>query len=360
MSDGKMRKRIILLNLIMACIIAVYHFGNAELAPLSAADQRASELVSDGIEMLAGIAMSWFFMITGFLLFRGFTPEQYLPKLKRRFFTVFIAYLCWQLAFGCKGLISGELGLKRFIQTTFLLKVDPPDGPLWYMCAIFYLAILSPLFYPLVKNKKIGIITILLVLAGSRYITTTKYSPLAAIGQYGRVKNVFLYLSAYFSGLYFGLHHEENDLKTVLKLLACTLVIGFTLDLAWDGTLRFTVLRIMPVLLLYTFPVIENEHFCKYASGSFLIYAMHAATKWGRITRIRRIFLLPVSESAWFLNLFARLGALAFTIGVCCVLWALGSLFCPFLLKLFTGGRVPPLCKPVWELRKKKDDASAR
>lgn len=353
--DPKMRKRIILINLIMTCVIAVYHFGSAVTESVSGYGGHLDMLIDTYIDVAADLAMNWFFTVTGLLLFTGFTMETYPQKLKRRFLTVLIPYLLWQLLFGFRGLLGKET--KSFFMTVFLLQKYPPDGPLWYMYAVFNLALLSPLFYFPLKNKRFGFVSVVLLIAGAFYMRVTEIPWLQAVGHYGHLPNVFSYMASYGMGLYLGLHGRDGSPSVAMSLLVTVLASAFVLNPVWDGYLKYAAEKFMPVMLLYVFPLVPGEAFYKFAGGSFLIYAVHDLMDWRVIGRIRKIALL-VCPKAWFVNVFCRLATLGVVIVLAGGLWIFCSLFCPKILSLLTGRRVKPLFSPVWE-RKKAPDGQA-
>lgn len=343
--DQKTRKRIILINLIMTCVIAVYHFHSAATESVPGFGGRFDTLINTYVDLIEDLAMNWFFTVTGLLLFTGFTMESYPQKLKRRFLTVLIPYLLWQLIFGFKGLLHGET--KSFFETVFLLQKYPPDGPLWYMYAVFNLAVLSPLFYYPLKNKYLGFAGVVLLIAGAYYMRITEIPWLMAFHRYGHLPNVFSYMASYVLGLYLGLHRKNDDPAIAMTLFVTVLGSAYLINPLWDGYLRYVAEKLLPVMLLYTCPLIPGERFYKYAGGSFLIYAIHDAMDWRVIGRIRKV-ALAFYPKAWFVNVFCRAATLGVVIVLAGCFWLGSSLFCPRLLSLLTGGRVKPIVKPVW------------
>lgn len=128
---------------------------------------------------LTPAAVSTFFVISGYLYFANvtnFNKEAYITKTKRRFNTLLIPYLLWNLA-GVITLIvlgtfnEGKVGfnsLSDFLSqfwccnvwnentVNFLGKHTPLyahiDWPLWYLRDLIVMSILSPIIYVAVKS----------------------------------------------------------------------------------------------------------------------------------------------------------------------------------------------------------------
>lgn len=109
--DKKMSRRITIVTFVMTCVIVLYHslFGDSNLA-VSPGDAQLNDSFLYYLEQVAVLAMSWFFMITGFLLYRDLTMKNYLEKIKRRVFSLLLPYLLWQTIFFIKCLLLGEEG----------------------------------------------------------------------------------------------------------------------------------------------------------------------------------------------------------------------------------------------------------
>lgn len=337
-------KRITMVNFVMTLCIAVYHFGNAVTVP-----DKVNDLMNSVIDLAAVFAMNWFFMVTGLLLFRGFSLDNYREKIKKRFVTVLLPYLIWQIAFGLKSLANGNI--LNFVQTVFLFQKHSPDGPLWYMYAIFFLALLSPLFYVLLKNRRTGLVAVALITIGAYYMRLASNPVLSGIANYGRMPNLLAYLPSYVMGLYLGLHQKAGGTDAVLPLLTVVLGVALPLNLIWEGILRVSAHKILVVLLLYSVPVVPGERFYKYAGVSFIFYAIHRAVDLKMIVKVRNIALAHTYR-IWLVNLVCYAAMLGIVLFISFALWLLLSLISPRMLKVITGGRVQPLCRPLFSHKK--------
>ena len=146
-----MSDRIKALGFLMTCVIAVYHcffYGEA----INSLDLRLNKAVDLTAETIAFVAMCWFFSVSGFLLFRNLTFKNFGEKLKRRTYSLLLPYFIWQVGVEAVSIIMSALRhnlpepkeeLKYFVESVFLMKEWPPDGALWYLYALFWLALLS-------------------------------------------------------------------------------------------------------------------------------------------------------------------------------------------------------------------------
>ena len=138
--------------------------------------------------------MPCFFLISGFLFFKGghFCLRGYVDKLKKRFFTLLIPFILWNLLYLLpylfKGweLIENEAGeilpivpwfqdcegslFKTVYNWTYGLFINfngasaPIDVPFWYLRDLMCMIVISPLVYYFVKySKLIGLVLCCLV-----------------------------------------------------------------------------------------------------------------------------------------------------------------------------------------------------
>lgn len=143
---------------IMTIFMVCYHCPTFESAePWGHLDSTLTFLVSYVFNTMGVLVMSWFFMITGFLLFNNLNFSNYCVKIKKRFFSLFIPYLTWQCLIAAKLIIQGsKITALDFFEKIFAFVAWPFDGALWYVYAVFILAIFSPMLLLIFKNKYLG------------------------------------------------------------------------------------------------------------------------------------------------------------------------------------------------------------
>lgn len=174
-------------------------------------------------------AVALFSLITGYFFFyklQSFDSTTYFVELKKRFHSLLIPYLLWNLiaiaALFSKNEIALRLGVDwgfnaqeyHFIQVYSLweLIMSPANNPLWYIRDIIYLTLLSPLIYLIVKNRKVGLGLLVLALAAS-------VLPMLRLG----------HIPLFFTiGAYLGFHKESIITQARrLRYLSYILGIGY-------------------------------------------------------------------------------------------------------------------------------------
>lgn len=284
--------------------------------------------------------------MSGFLLFKNISFKNYLEKIQKRIFSLLIPYLLWQLFFAIIRL--DMLGQSResinFVKTVFLFEQWPPDGPLWYLYAIFLLALFSPILILIYKNRRCGQAFILIAMLFSNYSLAT--GPLSNSNlSYTVIPNIIKYLPSYIMGTYFGFFHYRSmklrDLSTITILLVLSMIFndnGSMANTALEGMLKRTTLNIIPMLLVYTLPEIKKLDGLLQMKFTFLMYAVHPVF----------VALIVPTVYSWALNRFglyflANIASCALvlsaSIATSLALHKLGTKYAPKTLNVLTGGR---------------------
>lgn len=340
-----MSDRIKALGFLMTCVIAVYHcffYGEA----VNSLDLRLNKAVDLTAETIAFVAMCWFFSVSGFLLFRNLTIKNFGEKLKRRTYSLLLPYFIWQFGIEAVSIIMSALRhnlpdlkeeLSYFVGSVFLMKEWPPDGALWYLYALFWLALLSPVLLLLFKNKKLGwcAVVALTVLVyrldyADNFITQTVFS-------YGYLRNIISYFPAFLIGAFMGHFSESPDGTDKLKFIISLLLVSIIFESLYPGIIMNSFIKILPMLLLYFMPLATALRERKIYCLSFLIYAVHKP-----LLYVKK-FLMPVLSSiipyAFFANIMLRLVFLVIVIAAAALLHFTLRKLSPKLLNVITGGR---------------------
>lgn len=342
--DLKLKRRISILGFLMTLVIAVYHCGNGEAPPINGFDARLNGICSNFFDKIAGIAMSYFFTTTGFLLFHKFDMHDYVSKIKRRVYSLLIPYLLWQLIYCFRPLLSGNVDIKHLFNTTFLMEMWPPNGPQWYLYAVFILALASPVFYFFLKDSRTGAVMCFLMVVLAFKLSTVTNPVFHPFTKYGYMGNILNYLPSYFFGLYFGLHESRQTKEKSLTYCLLILCGSFVVDCIWGGFSSRIVIRLLPILMLYLWPVTEKPSNLKLINLSFLIYSLHNYVDSNFTDKIRKLLLI-ITPSAFIENFMGRVLSLVLILLLSFIVWIALSMICPKLLELLTGGRVKPYLK---------------
>ncbi len=330
--------RIRVIGFLMAFEVVMYHAGNGGIPRINDFDARVYTSLSGLFNfILAQLAMCWYYTVTAFLLFYHFTPKNYIPKMKRRFVTLLLPYVLWQVI--CIP-FAPPAGWKSFVKTVFFLRQWPPNAPLWYIYAIFLLAFLTPLLWILLRGRKTGVIAAFVLAVGAHILLKSESEALANNPSFANFINILTYMPAYFFGAYFGLHADDGEheqLQYALLILIAALLLNPFLD-----DLFFTFARqLLPVLMLYLCPVSERFAASPLTGLTFLFYTMHSLFV-GNIADAVRGLMMKITPYAWVTSLVGRLATIPAVILAAWVAWRILSAVSPKLLGILTGGRVKP------------------
>lgn len=205
--NQEISRRISFLGFVMTCGIVLYHCGPSPAVPSVGLDQVCFDAISNFFTNTATLAMSYFFAVTGYLLFLNLSLRGWAGKVKRRTFSLLVPYLAWQCLTFAVNLLHHEAMTKReFLKTTFLLDQWPPDGALWYLYAVFLLALLAPVIL-LIYERAGRCRGFCLTFAAILFFYWLQSADFAsAFCQYGYVNNILRYMPSYLLGAYFGFY----------------------------------------------------------------------------------------------------------------------------------------------------------
>lgn len=131
------------------------------------------------MKVITDAAVPTFFGISSYLLFRNLTYKNYFNKVKSRFYSLVIPYLICSIGFLIFFnivylLIDGVVKTKpcEILTSIYYCKMD---GPIWYLRALFYFVLCSPIL--LFLFSKIGNTGVFCALLLSMYINTKYVIP---------------------------------------------------------------------------------------------------------------------------------------------------------------------------------------
>lgn len=260
----------------------IHSFGSASL-DLSAlhADPWAGNSLFNGVRIclshvLTHIAVPTFFVISGFLFFRKWQQwdtQLYLKKMKSRFRTLFIPYVCWN-AIAILGIIASMTGayflkgkplsrIPLYFQEKGILSLfwdvnvwaedrtnllgmltpmtGPIDLPLWFLRDLIVVTVLTPFVYGFVKHTRhYGILLLALAYISGVWPNLSGFN----------ITAVFFFST----GAYFSIHGKNLVMECqCVRMASYIAAIAFLLPSIWlDG-------RNTPVgYILYPFYIISG------------------------------------------------------------------------------------------------------
>lgn len=105
--NREISEKIKILSFFMTCVIVFYHCpkpdGTFALGPF---DDYINNQISYMVSVMGTLAMSYFFTVTGFLMFHNLSWNNYLKKIKKNFF--FIDSICTLAMYYCCNRYSSE------------------------------------------------------------------------------------------------------------------------------------------------------------------------------------------------------------------------------------------------------------
>lgn len=95
--NQEISRRISFLGFVMTCGIVLYHCGPSPAVPSVGLDHVCFDAISNFFTNTATLAMSYFFAVTGYLLFLNLSLRGWACKVKRRTFSLLVPYLAWRV-----------------------------------------------------------------------------------------------------------------------------------------------------------------------------------------------------------------------------------------------------------------------
>ena len=337
--DKELHEKIPVISFLMMIEVLLYHCESPDNAPaISVLDLKLNTAIDSFVNGVPCIlCMSWFFAVTGFLLFRNLSFQNLGTKMKTRVRTLLVPYLLWQAIYIIKSILQGNswTAADMFGQV-FLLRIWPPLGAFWYVYTVFLFAlILSPVLLLLFRNKKVGWFAVLAMIL-LLYIFWENLH--IGNGRYHYTGNIKMHFPAYVIGTYCGSLYSEKNRVEILQCVVGFLLVGALLD-GLIGDLMFNMtIAVLPMLILFLLQVLEWSKNRYVYRCTFLIYATHQS--------LISLFLGPIRNALYSLfpsaavsNFFGRILCIALIIAVNMGIHALMSRFTPRMLRVLTGGR---------------------
>ena len=301
--------------------------------PYSAIKPNSYLYINMLINKIATCAVPTFFFISGYLLItniQNLSLAVYLSKLKKRFTTLFIPYIIWNLLAVIYLYFTNQFNKPFTFNNIFL---SPANFPLWFLRDLMIMTLAFPAFYYVAKllGKYMTILSVALFIIIPMPNMTVKY--------------IFLPIIFFYTGISASLHninlnscHNYLKLLIVLSCLFCLYIeIIFNGEIAWSIDNLFLVLGVFSFLIIgHLFVSNHNWQYIKTLSlGSFFIYCSH---KLGP-TYISKTILYKLPISPYYKEIAIFLLAPFLTYSICLLIYHLGKKYSPSFIKLLTGGK---------------------
>ena len=229
------------------------------------------------------IAVPSFFIISGYLFFRNYTPTAAPKKLKSRFWSLLVPYVLWNTIYWLirLGIEQSPFGVRlNYTKTspTFsswlfdgLLGEFPLDGPLWFMKVLIPVVAVAPLLYYILRYKWSALVLVT--------------AAVLACACYGHLPDQLMRASVlFYLGGFLSLHQrnlfEERRWSRAYKIAAAVLLSIHFFAGGYIGTDRSEVAIIVYAVLfvamwILTDGITLNERTRKLISIQFWVYCAH-------------------------------------------------------------------------------------
>ena len=324
-------------------------------------------------EVLACLCVPTFFVVSGYLFFykTDFDEKVYIQKLKKRFRTLMIPYLLWNLIallvkatkmlpifssiFQNMGNIEFRFSLIRLFRTFFYddgnsgLFIDhfqiihvttplPINGPMWYVRDLMVIILLTPLIYWLTKKFKYWFIiglAIYLYLFGHLLLPEGSYLSLVIDYMF------FFSWGAYYSINKQNLTSEMQKLKYVTYIFIPAIFIDlFTIDTKYNTYifLPYIIIGIISIFIITSILMEKGKLHINntLANCSFFVFALHSLilNDLGKL-----LFIACQLNDTPLILLFLYIAIPTITIVICVWSYKLLNKYLPTICGLLTGGR---------------------
>jgi len=300
--------------------------------------------LNDLLTSLGSLAVSFFFLSSAYLLYRKYSFLHFSEKLKRRFLTLFVPLLLWNIL--C--LIYRLRFEDGFLETLKNIVLSNYDGSLWFVVQILVLFLLSPLFLWMFRNKWVGgALTVILYFLPQLFETFLARHIAENEQQLAVLTRTIYYLPIYFTGTYLAIHFDdfvqEERYRKNFPVVFSILVLVLTLLPSDHPVVQFLMqIQILALWILLPKKIFQKQPHWGFQI-SFFIYASHAIVN-GVIMRFLHKFIIDETVAVSIGTALAcRLLFLALSIS--CIYLAAWILirWLPKTYGILTGGRVPDL-----------------
>ena len=306
-------------------------------------------------------AMSIFFFLTGFLLFKDFGSGEDLPvsiiewyreKIKKRFHGLMIPYLLWNTIWMIFIMIIGVIPAVtsrldslllfdgRFISILQGIFVYKYNLVFWYIAAIILYSLLSPLFWQVLKNRYAGLL-FLAAVAVLGVLSPKMVRPAAwFFNEMGDFGLFFFLLGAFFAIHAFTLINREYPVFAICTGLAVSLLCALILCLAERNGFYYEPVsfacKVCGACGFWVFSDVFRRNgdrwiFC----DGFFLYAMHRYIEQAS-NKVFELFLPSGMPGAALINVF---GGVVLTLGIAVLCERILSRLSPKIYSVLTGGR---------------------
>lgn len=329
-----------LVSFILSLFVFFIHFS--VFSAFSAAGSTMKNVL-DFFYAFTYVAVPLYFVISGVLFYRDYTPRKTLYKWKKRFFSLCIPYLFWNTFWLVLALLGNytplgaftggcrtELTLQAVLRGVFLHEFFTP---FWFIQYLIVFTLFCPVIWFLVAHKVIGMTVIILYFIANIGVDCLGISTLWI--------NTSLFY--YLIGAWIGIHgfdeftsKKSGKLSRLLVLLFILCCVFFFYTVRFPAPFLTKLQPIVKIVACYSFwggcDAFSIQNCPQFMKDSFLIYALHSFVG----ASISKILVMLFPSGQMFLGICAVLSFVG-TIAVILILGGLLERYAPGIKRLVTG-----------------------
>lgn len=281
LSETEYRNKITYVSYVWALLVILLHTYNIGIytSYITEGDNNVlwdvTRIIENTVDNIAGIAVPGFFFLSGYLFYQNFELKKLLEKWKNRLKTYVVPYLIWSLLPYCFYVVGTHTPIHQYmnmdtvelsIHALIQAVLEAKFSVLWFLKYLIIYTVFAPVFYLLLKNRKIPVgvvsVVLLIILQGQ-----------------GLLWQINLF---YVLGCYIGLnhkkilHYKDNLCDRISLVLLAVLVLGIALidkrnclSQLWKGITLLLFWNTANYLPL-------NKKPAWYFSISFFMYCTHS------------------------------------------------------------------------------------
>lgn len=277
--NGDIRNKIVYLNFIMAVGIVLYHSNNVERFRLLEGSDYS--YFSGLTNTIGTLSLGYFFMLSGFLLYKGSDSNSVKRKIRSRKDTLFIPFIIWNVVAVINHLLwHRTLPASNFKEVVEGFSFFPFDGPLWYMFCLLLLLIPFSFLSKISCKWGWGVLIVCSVIL--RYFSDNYLTENGDYSYLTWLKRFLYYIPMYSIGAYIGKFYGNVVMKgrlsnRVLSVSSFSIfLVAVLLQQYFDYYTRTCISIILPLLMWVG---VGQKLFAKEPKAifkiSFWIYATH-------------------------------------------------------------------------------------
>lgn len=335
-------KKITVINIVLSILIVILHANCSKYVSMIESEQIANclKMMFNTIRVFTDSAVPMFFAISAYLFFRNFEISKYPEKLKKRFFSIVIPYLIFNIGFYIVLLILTNMsnieGIKpiKFNMNSILKALwCEYNPPLWFLRTLIVYVIASPIFYYIIKKAKKWSLVIPIIMIFCNMLFKFSYSEATS--------NLF-WLPTYFFGAYLAMQKREWIEKKIelaksyriLIFIVWIIICILLANVSEKSQIYYLYRVISPIFIWFTIdtliPKLQDKK-----NISFFIFCTHYPI----IRIVKNVLIKVIGGTTAIQILIVYIGAIICTIIIIYLLYRLLDKYVNCVWKLMNGGR---------------------